>query len=158
MKRPWNRVDLPVYSISSTFQTEENMHICTYVSAVSMTPKRMMVAIYKGTKTLEITTKNSTMILQLLSEKQYNLINLLGQHSGFTTNKVERLKKRNLIKSWKNFSVLKEALSYLELNTIGRIDAGDHILHICDVLSFCNNLPGEPLTLDLLRKKKLIRG
>lgn len=118
----------------------------------------MMVAIYKGTKTLELTTKNSTMILQLLSEKQYNLINLLGQHSGFTTNKVERLKKRNFIKSWKNFSVLKEALSFIELKTLNRIDAGDHILHICDVVSFCNNLPGEPLTLDLLRKKKLIRG
>ena len=97
MKRPWNRVDLPVYSISSTFQDEENMHICTYVSSISMTPKRMMVAIYKGTKTLELTIKNSNMILQLLGEKQYNLINLLGQQSGFTTNKVERLKKRNLI-------------------------------------------------------------
>ena len=43
MRRPWNRVDLPVYSVSSRLNDQHNMHICTYVSAVSMEPKRYMV-------------------------------------------------------------------------------------------------------------------
>ncbi|HMP93048.1 MAG TPA: hypothetical protein PKD90_09280, partial [Phnomibacter sp.] len=50
-KKPWNRPALPVYSVSSQ-GTRPNMHICTYVSSVSMQPKRIMVALYKGTLTL----------------------------------------------------------------------------------------------------------
>lgn len=158
MKRPWNRVDLPIYSVSSYNEQEANMHICTYVSAVSMEPKRMMVAIYKGTKTLALVEQNPHFVLQLLSKSQYNLIKLLGQSSGNNIDKISRLKKRNLLSSWKQFNVLKDALAYMELATLEKIDAGDHIMHLCEMISFSNNLDGEPLTLDILRKKGIIRG
>ncbi|MFN5423376.1 MAG: flavin reductase family protein [bacterium] len=158
MKRPWNRVDLPIYSISSCHQQESNMHICTYVSAVSMDPKRMMVAIYKGTKTIELVKKNPHFVLQLLSRSQFNLIKLLGQSSGHQIDKISRLNKRGLLSTWKEFDVLKDALAYMELTTIETLDAGDHIMHLCNMVSFSNNLPGDPLTLKLLRDKKIIRG
>ena len=46
MTRPWNLLNLPVYSLA-TYQGEKvNMNICTYVSAVSMKPKQYMVAVY----------------------------------------------------------------------------------------------------------------
>jgi flavin reductase (DIM6/NTAB) family NADH-FMN oxidoreductase RutF len=158
MKRPWNRVNLPVYSISSKNGMQENMHICTYVSSVSMTPKRMMVALFNGTKTLELATDEKHFVLQLLAEQQFKLIKLLGQSSGNTINKIQRLEKRKLIGTWKNFKVLNEALAYMELKAISMSDAGDHVIFICDVISFYNNLPGEPLTLNLLREKGIIRG
>jgi flavin reductase (DIM6/NTAB) family NADH-FMN oxidoreductase RutF len=158
MKRPWNRVNLPVYSISSKHAEQENMHICTYVSSVSMSPKRMMVAIFNGTKTLELAEKEKHFVLQLLADNQYNLVKLLGQSSGKTINKIGRLEKRKLIGMWKNFKVLKEALAYMELKTINISSAGDHVVFVCDVISFYNNLPGEPLTLNLLRDKGIVRG
>lgn len=158
MKRPWNRINLPVYSVSSKDNEAENMHICTYVSSVSMTPKRIMVALYHNTKTLELVTKNPHFVLQLLSESQCNLIKLLGQTSGNAVDKISRLKKREKLTTWQNFTVLKDALAFIELKSINTVDGGDHILHICDVVSFYNNLAGEPLTLNLLREKKLIRG
>lgn len=158
MKRPWNRINLPVYSVSSKDNEAENMHICTYVSSVSMTPKRIMVALYHNTKTLELVTKNPHFVLQLLSESQCNLIKLLGQTSGNAVDKISRLKKREKLTTWQNFTVLKDALAFIELKSINTMDGGDHILHICDVVSFYNNLAGEPLTLNLLREKKLIRG
>ena len=158
MKRPWNRVNLPVYSISSKNGEQENMHICTYVSSVSMQPKRMMVAIYNGTKTLELVSAEKHFILQLLSEKQYNLVKILGQTSGHSVDKIARLEKRKLLSDWKQFKVLTEALAYIELKTRDMMIAGDHVLFICDVISFYNNLPGEPLTLNLLRDKGIVRG
>ena len=158
MKRPWNRINLPIYSVSSRNNESQNMHICTYVSSVSMSPKRMMVALYHNTKTLENVSENPHFVLQLLSESQYNLIKLLGQTSGHSTDKLNKLKKRNLLSNWKNFAVLKEALAYIELKSINTMDGGDHTMHLCDVLSFYNNLPGEPLTLNILRDKKLIRA
>ena len=158
MKRPWNRVNLPVYSVSSKYGTQENMHICTYVSSVSMSPKRMMVAIFNGTKTLELVEREKHFVLQLLSDQQFKLIKLLGQSSGKSINKIERLEKRKLLTNWKEFKVLKEAIAYIELKAINISSAGDHVLFICDVVSFYNNLPGEPLTLNILRDKKIIRG
>lgn len=158
MKRPWNRVDLPVYSLSTTCGGESNMHICTYVSGVSMQPKRMMVAIYKGTKTLELVSGNPVFVLQLLSEHQFGLVKLLGQTSGKHINKIKRLEKRSLLDTWKGFYVLKDALAYIQLKTINTLDAGDHIIHVCGVSSFCNNLNGEALTLKSLRERSIIRG
>ncbi len=158
MKRPWNRVNLPVYSLSSKNADQENMHICTYVSSVSMQPKRMMVAIFEGTKTLELAEIEKHFVLQLLAEQQYKLVKLLGQSSGNSINKIERLEKRKLLSTWKDFKVLKEALAYMELKAISISNAGDHIVFICDVISFHNNLAGEPLTLNLLREKGIVRG
>lgn len=158
MKRPWNRVDLPIYSISSRTEQEANMHICTYVSSVSMEPKRIMVAIYKGTKTIALVEQNPHFVLQLLSNSQYNLIKLLGQSSGHKIDKISRLKKRGLLSTWKEFNVLKDALAYMELVPLQTMDAGDHIMHLCKMVSFSNNLDGEPLTLNTIREKGIIRG
>lgn len=158
MKRPWNRTNLPVYSISSGLEANANMHICTYVSAVSMEPKRYMVAVYKNTKTLENIELHGEFVLQLLAANQFNLIKLLGKTSGHVINKIERLNKKNELAHWKEYHVLKYALAYVKLKTIMQYDAGDHIMFVCDLLSFYNNLAGETLTLDILREKKLIRG
>jgi flavin reductase (DIM6/NTAB) family NADH-FMN oxidoreductase RutF len=94
----------------------------------------------------------------LLSDQQFKLIKLLGQSSGKSINKIERLEKRKLLTNWKEFKVLKEAIAYIELKAINISSAGDHVLFICDVVSFYNNLPGEPLTLNLLRDKGIVRG
>jgi len=79
MKRPWNRTNLPVYSVSSGLGNDANMHICTYVSSVSMEPKRYMVAIYKNTKTLQNIESHGEFVLQLLASDQFNLVKLLGK-------------------------------------------------------------------------------
>jgi flavin reductase (DIM6/NTAB) family NADH-FMN oxidoreductase RutF len=156
-KKPWNRVSLPVYSISSKTEMNENMHICTYVSAVSMHPKQMMVAIFHGTKTLENITANASFMLQLLAAGQYRLISLLGKQSGNNINKIQRLEKRQLITEWNNFKVLKDALSVIQLQAISHIETGDHRMFLCNVIAFKNLHPGDPLTTKILHEKRIIR-
>lgn len=158
MKRPWNRTDLPVYSISSKHKHEYNFNICTYVSGASMSPKRMTVAIYKGTKTLELAQKEKSIVLQLLSSKQINLIKILGFQTGFEVDKIAYLNKKGLVDEWKTFKILKEALAFLHLHQVKEIDAGDHIVFLYDVVGFYNNLDAKELTLNELRMKKIIRG
>lgn len=157
MKKPWNRINIPVYSVSSQYGQKHNMHICTYVSAVSMQPKRFMVALFKGSLTLEMVEKNRHFVLQLLEEKQYRLVDLLGRKSGRNIDKIELLKKRKATTDWKNFIVLQDALAWMELTVILSIDAGDHVMMLCDLASAKNVREGNPLTLDTLREKKLIR-
>ena len=158
MRKPWNRISLPVYSISSKYGEIHNMHICTYVSAVSMEPKRYMVAVYHGTKTLELINQNPRFLLQLLSEEQYPLVRLLGQQTGHKVDKISRLQKRGLIEMYNGFYHLKDALSIIELEIINRIAGGDHDVFICELVSYRNLNEGEPLSTSYLRHKKIIRA
>lgn len=160
-KKPWNRIDLPVYSISSKDDKgNSNMHIITYAQAVSMQPKQFICAIYYGTKTLELVEANPHFVLQLLSANQYRLIDLLGKKSGKSINKIERLNKRNLLTKWNGFYILKEALAVMEIKAEALITKGkqpDHKLFLCNVIAYKNMNAGNALTLDILREKKMIR-
>ncbi len=158
MKKPWNRVDLPVYSVSSRHDSAENMHICTYVSAVSMHPKRYMVALFKGTKTIELARAEKRFVLQLLSEGDHGLIAQLGRQSGHDVDKIARLRKRGLLDQWRGFAVLSNAAAWIELVIIGEMDAGDHVMMLCDVVSSKNVRDNGILTLDSLRARGLIRN
>jgi len=155
-KKPWNRVSLPVYSVSSKGE-KDNMHICTYVSAVSMTPKRMMVALYHDTQTLRNVELHPHFVLQLLSADQYRLVNQLGKLSGKTIDKIARLEKRNLLSNWNGFKILKEVLAVMELKVINSMEAGDHKMFLCDVMAWKNLKDGTPLTTSLLHEKGIIR-
>ena len=162
MKRPWNRVNLPVYSISSKHVNgSSNMHIITYAQAVSMQPKQFICAIYYGTKTLENVSSNPHFVLQILSIEQYRLVDLLGKKSGNKIDKIQRLQKRNLLTQWNDFFILKEALAVMEMKAIPLTNSEnktlDHRLYLCEVINFKNLHEGQPLMLDTLREKKMIR-
>jgi len=157
-KRPWNRINLPVYAVSSRHSSgKHNMHIITYATAISMQPKRFACGIYEGTQSLENISSNPHFVLQLLSASQYRLVDLLGKQSGKTTDKIARLQKRGLITEWNGFTILQESLAVMQMKVINQMNAGDHTLMLCDVVAYKNLHEGEPLTLDVLRQHKLIR-
>jgi flavin reductase (DIM6/NTAB) family NADH-FMN oxidoreductase RutF len=157
-KKPWNRIDMPVYSISSEGTNEKrNMHIITYTMAVSMQPKRFVCSIFHGTQTLENIRSNPRFVLQLLAEDQYRLVDLLGKKSGKHIDKIARLEKRNLLAKWNGFTILKESLAVMELKVINWMDAGDHCCCLCEMVAYKNLRDAKPLTLTILRKHKMIR-
>lgn len=156
-KRPWNRVNLPVYSISSRAMDSDNMHIITYASQISMQPKRFICGIYHGTQTLSNILLTGEFILQLLADTQYRLVDLLGKKSGKTVDKIGRLEKRNELEKWRGFYILKKCLAVMHLRVISSFEGGDHQGFLCEVIAFKNLNEGSPLTLDTLRDKKMIR-
>ena len=166
MKKPWNLVNVPVYSIATMPEGTVNMNICTYVSAVSMKPKRYMVAIYHNTKTHEIASQTGIFVLQLLSESQYGLVKNFGQKSGIQFDKHAFLMRKNKLKDqnnpyslidWEDHMILKNSVAVLKLKAIQIIPAGDHDMFLCDVISHENLNDAPILDLDVLRSKKLIR-
>ena len=157
-KRPWNRTDQPVYSISSVDNMGNyNMNMITYVTAVSMHPKRFICGVYENTRTLTNLSGTSQFVLQLLHENQYNLLSVLGRKSGNQVDKIRLFEKRNLLSEFSNFKILKEALAVIKMKVIHVMKGGDHTIFLCDVIEFENLNDGKPLTLDILRDKKLIR-
>lgn len=161
-KKPWNRIDLPVYSISS-FDDHGccNMNIITYASQVSMRPKQFICSIYYNTKTLDNINRNPVFVLQLLAAEQYTLVRTLGRKSGFTYNKAEYLAKRGLLEQWKTYSILGNALAVMEMHAtpveITNSNKPDHRLFLCDVADYKNLNAGSALTLNMLREKNMLR-
>ena len=154
-KRPWNRIDVPVYSLATVDPDGVgNMNICTYISAVSMKPKLYAVAVYRGTKTLANIESSSSVVLQLLGQDQLKLVRRLGFTTGMAGPKLGRIKTE----AWSDVPCLVDALARLELRELSRQDAGDHILMLMRVTSWCNLRDGEALTLDDLRRTGMIRS
>ncbi len=157
-KKPWNRVNLPVYSISSKSGEKSNMHIITYVTQISMSPKRFVCGIYHGTQTIEHVQASGEFVLQLLADHQYRLVDLLGKQTGFTIDKVARLHKRGELTTWNDYQVVKHALAVMQLKVISSFEGGDHTGFLCDVVAYKNLNSGTALSLDVLRSHKMIRS
>ncbi|MEO7766412.1 MAG: flavin reductase [Ferruginibacter sp.] len=156
-KKPWNRVNLLVYSISSKTTDNRNMHILTYASQISMQPKRFICGIYLGTQPFLDVEASAEFVLQLLADTQYRLVDLLGKKSGKTIDKISRLQKRNELMDWNNCYVLKNCLAVMQLKVISSFDGGDHKGFLCDLVAYKNLNDGNEITLNTLREKKLIR-
>ena len=154
-KKPLNRTNPAIWSIASAYNGQYNMNICSYVTGISMKPSRMVVGIYKNTLTLELVRQSNEMVLQLLANHHYKLVRLLGQTSGYKKEKLRSLKIPVI--QYKGHQCLADALSLIFLKIKQQIDAGDHWMMLCDISSFINLNEGIPLTMDVLREKKLVR-
>ena len=130
MRRPWNIIDCPVYSLATYREGQVNMNICTYVTAVSMQPKLYAVAIDPATKTYENLVHSERAVLQLLHRQQLSLIRTLGKKSGKQYDKQAYLEKKEALKDWRSFSVLKAASAYLLLEKMSEQVTGDHVLFL----------------------------
>jgi len=156
-KKPWNRINLPVYSISSSNGDTHNMNIITYASQISMHPKRYICGVYHDTQTLYNLQHSDSFVLQLLSAGQHRLVQILGKRSGKQIDKIRQLEKRKATMMWNDFYILQHSLAVMHLTIISSFDAGDHTAFLCDVTAYKNINEGLPLTLDDLRKHGLIR-
>ena len=133
MRRPWNIIDAPVYSLATYAGGNVNMNICTYVTAISLKPKMYAIAIYHPTKTLQNLTTEDTAILQLLSTSQMNLVKPLGKKTGLQYNKQQFLERKSQLTAWQHCRVLKNASAYILLKKISRQTTGDHELFCFEV-------------------------
>lgn len=156
MQRPWNLPSFPVYSLATYEGQNANMNICTYVTAVSMQPKIMAIAVYENTKTLENLRLGSEAVLQLLHPDQWNLVRVLGKKSGLHYDKSSWLKKKQLICEWQGYPVLEGSAAYMQLNQKDVLITGDHHLHLFEVMKF-KTLKSDVLTTQMLNDKKIIR-
>lgn len=153
--KPWNRVDGPVYSLSTTHAGRGNLNICSYVTPISMKPKRFIIGVYKDTKTLENLEANPIGLLNYLSDKDAKLVNLLGKKTGHKVDKVKALGDR-IEHAGEGLYKVVGSLAILRLNFMERMDCGDHWAWLAEVDKYENLANGKFLTLEELKRQKLI--
>lgn len=159
MRKLWNRPNLPVWSlVSKDAEGHPNFNICTYVTSVSMEPKLMLVAIYKGTKSLENIRLSRHGLLQLLTKELAPAVRVCGQMSGHSMNKFARLQKRYTFAEHGGFQYFESAAGFMELEFVELIESeGDHVLALARVLVSKNLHEATILTTDYLKDNHFIR-
>ena len=158
MKRPWNIINPPIYSLVTYDETDNlNMNICSYVSAVSLKPKLYSIAIDYSTKTYENLKLNSSVVLQLLSKSHLKIIRKLGKTSGYFFNKEKYLRSKEMLEDWRKNIVLKDTCALIELKKINEINIkGDHAIFTFSVSNYTTLLEDGILTFRDLIESKII--
>ena len=158
MKRPWNIINPPIYSLVTYDETDNlNMNICSYVSAVSLKPKLYSIAIDYSTKTYENLKLNSSVVLQLLSKSHLKIIRKLGKTSGYLYNKEKYLRSKEMLEDWRRNIVLKDTCALIELKKINEINLeGDHAIFIFSVSKYTTLSEDGILTFKDLIDNKII--
>lgn len=157
MKRPWNLVNSPVYSLATYGPDDSlNMNICTYVTPISLKPKLYAIAAYHGSQTLNLLQNSTQATLQFLTHNHLKLINPLGKRSGKAYDKQAYLEKKDWLTTWKDKKVLKKCAAYVLLNKLSYQSTGDHDLYLFEVAQ-SQSIPSSPLlTTQTLVEQKLI--
>ena len=158
MKRPWNIINLPIYSLVTYDEKDNlNMNICSYVSAVSLKPKLYSIAIDYTTKTYDNLKLNSFVVLQLLSKSHLKIIRKLGKTSGYLFNKEKYLRSKEMLEDWRRNIVLKDTCALIELKKINEINfEGDHAIFIFSVSKYTTLSEDGILTFKDLIDNKII--
>jgi len=158
MKRPWNIINPPIYSLVTYDETDNlNMNICSYVSAVSLKPKLYSIAIDYSSKTYENLKLNSYVVLQLLSKSHLKIIRKLGKTSGHLFNKEKYLKSKDMLDNWRKNIVLKNTCALIELKKNNEINIeGDHAIFTFSVLKYTTLSEDRILTFRDLIDNKII--
>lgn len=128
-KRLWNKTNKPVYSLSTNDSSGRvNMNICTYVTAVTLKPKKYMVAIEVGSKTHKNLDSNMEGLLQIFAKDQKHLINTLGKKSGNDINKLKRINEET--SKYDSLTYLVDSNAFLYLKFEDRMLVGDHEIFV----------------------------
>ncbi len=137
MKRPWNIVDVPIYSLATYAGGKVNMNICTYVNAISRKPKLYSIGIDPETTTYQLLSKSEVAILQILHQNHITLIKPLGKRKGMEFDKAAYLHKNQCLDTWQKHTVLKGACAYLLLRKESELEiGGDHRIFIFSTLKY----------------------
>ena len=159
MRKLWNRPDDAVWNLSTvSSQSIPNMNICTYVTAVSLEPKLMMVAVYKNTQTLKNVSVGATVLLQLLTEGLAPVVRVCGQTSGKDVHKINRLQKRFALIEENSLFYFEDVAGFVVLEVEQLIEtSGDHDLMVGKVVKVKNLHDKDILTTTYLKAEKYIR-
>jgi flavin reductase (DIM6/NTAB) family NADH-FMN oxidoreductase RutF len=159
MRKIWNRPADAVWSLSTNSAAGVgNMNICTYVTAVSLEPKLMLVAVYKNTQTLANVKVGGKVLLQLLTQELAPVVRVCGSLSGQDIDKIKRLQKRYALAQHEQLFYFSQSAGFMEIEIEQLLDtSGDHQLLVGKVIKGKNLVDAPILTTSYLKEHKYIR-
>lgn len=171
--------DLPklnsnVYSLATRNQDgSTNMNIVTYATPVSIKPTQIWaISLYLNSLSYDNFLREGWGVLQQLNENHAEIIDLLGNNSGYMIDKMGELKGKGIILENIDFTLYTQPSNKLSLDIISDADfclhlsqgendslnVGDHDVIFCDVIKYLEseNKIHSRLTTKFLRENGLL--
>lgn len=103
-----------------------------FVTQASIDPQRLMVLLSKENRTFDLAQRAEILVVHFLTAANKNLASLFGGTSGDTADKFDHC-------DWSpgpgDTPVLSGARGWVAGRILERIDAGDHVAHLIDVIA-----------------------
>lgn len=135
-EKAFSKIINGTFVITSKSGDVSNAMTAAWVTRVSHVPPLVMASIGKGRYTNEILSNAGHFCVNILSETQVEVAKKCGFQSGRTKDKLEGLPTAD---TEFGIPVIEGVAGYLVCKIVERVEAGDHILYVGEVLSSGSN-------------------
>lgn len=133
-----------VILVTSRHETD-NVMTCSWHMPVSFKPELYAVAIGKTRHTLKIIEKSNVFAVNFISEDMEDIAVNVGRNSGFRKDKFAMFKIDKEECERIDCPVIKGCLAHLECKVINKLEAGDHVIILGEVVNRKINKQGKRL-------------
>lgn len=139
------RVTYGLYLVAAADGERINGQICNTLFQVTSDPPRMAAAINRRNLTCEMIRKTGVFAASILGRGDHRIVRRFGYRSGRDFDKFRGIPVRRAVNGC---PVLESAVGYLECAVVPRlsVDAGTHMLFVCDLTGGGLITGGEPMT------------
>ena len=138
----------PITAVTVASGSRKSAFIATSVTCASFAPPnpmRLTVQMMKLNYSYELVQESGAFVVHLLSQGQMELVRWLATASGRDRDKLGSLRYTIGVTG---SPVLQDALAYLECRVVNRMDAGDRVVLLADVVAGQRLNQGDLLTYD----------
>jgi flavin reductase (DIM6/NTAB) family NADH-FMN oxidoreductase RutF len=139
------RLDREVWLLTAQAAERRGGLIATFVSPASIVPHlpRVLVGLAKQHFTTELVEASGAFVLHLLAERQLDRVWRFGMHSSRTQDKLEGLQ---VATSTSGSPLLADCAGWLDCRVEARLDCGDRLVYLAEVLTGETTSTAPPLT------------
>jgi flavin reductase (DIM6/NTAB) family NADH-FMN oxidoreductase RutF len=142
-------IDYPMFIVTAAAGEERAGCLVGFVTQASIDPPRLLVLLSKANETLQIAVRADVLVAHFLGEDNKDLAGLFGEESGEWTDKFARCE-------WApgpgGAPVLAGVRGWVAGRVLERIDAGDHVGHLLELIDAGEGADGAPLTYQQVRE------
>lgn len=135
-------IDYPMFIVTATDGGERAGCMVGFVTQASICPPRMIVMLSKANRTYEVSQDADRLVVHFLHRGNDDLASLFGEETG---DEVDKFAVCDWQEGPAHEVILLGTRGWVSGTILARLDAGDHVAHLIDVIDAVTDTPGAQL-------------
>jgi flavin reductase (DIM6/NTAB) family NADH-FMN oxidoreductase RutF len=141
-------LDYPMFIVTTAAHGQRAGCLVGFATQASIDPPRLMVLLSKANSTYRVAQDADTLAVHFLHETNHALASLFGEQTG---DEVDKFAACDWQEGPDQVPVLRGSRGWIVGRIRSRIDGGDHVGHLLDVIAARTDLPGDPMMFRTVR-------
>lgn len=142
------RLNYPMYVVTAAIEDDRSGCLVGFATQASIDPPRFLVCLSKANRTYEVARAADVLVVHFLHAENGDLASLFGEETG---DELDKFTRCEWTASPDGAVVLNGTRGWVKGRIIERIDAGDHVAHLLDLVDGTIDTEGDSLTFDAVR-------